>query len=60
MFYGIIYHETLWGKALIGIGAIITLSSLIGWGMEPLEEPHGSGHEDHEEIDMVEEGSPDG
>ena len=38
VFYGIIYHTTLWGKALMVIGAVITLSSLIGWGIEPLEE----------------------
>jgi len=50
MFYGIIYHETLWGKALIAVGAIITLGSLIGWGMEPLEEPHHVEHEDHDQV----------
>jgi cytochrome c oxidase subunit 1 len=57
MFYGIIYHQTLWGKALIAIGAIITLSSLIGWGMEPLEEPH---HEEHDDVDELEEILGDG
>jgi cytochrome c oxidase subunit 1 len=43
MFYGVIYHTTPWGKALIGIGALLSLSALIGWGIEPLEEPmpHG-------------------
>ncbi|MEA1903524.1 MAG: cytochrome c oxidase subunit I [Actinomycetota bacterium] len=40
VFYGIIYHTTLWGKLLIAIGAVITLSSLIGWAIEPIEEPH--------------------
>jgi len=45
IFYGVIYHEALWGKAMILIGAILTLASLIGWGMEPLEEPHLEGHE---------------
>ena len=45
VFYGIIYHTTAWGKALIVIGALISLASLIGWGMEPLEEPHPV-HED--------------
>ncbi len=40
IFYGIIYHTTLWGKALILIGAIISLSAVMGWAMEPLEEPH--------------------
>jgi cytochrome c oxidase subunit 1 len=37
--YGIIYHTTMWGKALIAIGAVISLWALIGWGIEPLEEP---------------------
>jgi len=39
IFYGIIYHTTVFGKALIAIGAVISLSALIGWAMEPLEEP---------------------
>ncbi len=38
-FYGVIYHTTAWGKALIVIGVLIMLVSLIGWGIEPLEEP---------------------
>ena len=44
VFYGIIYHTTLWGKALIGLGALVTLAAVIGWATEPLEEvssPHG-------------------
>ncbi len=45
MFYGIIYHTTAWGKALILIGAVIGLGASIGWGMEPLEEPHQA-HDD--------------
>ncbi|MFQ5522791.1 MAG: cytochrome c oxidase subunit I [Acidimicrobiia bacterium] len=40
VFYGIIYHTTSWGKALIVLGAVVTLASLVGWGMEPLEEAH--------------------
>ena len=35
IFYGVIYHEALWGKALMLVGVIITLSAVIGWGMEP-------------------------
>ena len=40
VFYGIIYHTTAWGKALIVLGVLVSLASLIGWGIEPLEEPH--------------------
>ena len=39
VFYGVIYHTTPWGKALILIGVVVMLSSLIGWSLEPLEEP---------------------
>jgi cytochrome c oxidase subunit 1 len=46
MFYGIIYHTTMLGKALIAIGAIIALSAVIGWAIEPLEEPM-----EHHELD---------
>jgi cytochrome c oxidase subunit 1 len=45
--YGIIWHTALWGKLLIGLGALIAVSGLLGWGMEPLDEPHDS-HDDHE------------
>lgn len=48
VFYGIIYHTTSWGKALIVIGVLVSLASLIGWGIEPLEEPHPV-HEDPSE-----------
>jgi hypothetical protein len=34
------------GKALIAIGAIISLSAVIGWAIEPLEEPM----EPHEDL----------
>jgi cytochrome c oxidase subunit 1 len=54
MFYGVIYHETLWGKALIAIGAVISLSALIGWGIEPLEEPHTEGPRDVDETEAEE------
>jgi hypothetical protein len=47
MFYGIIYHRSPAGKALIAIGLIVSLAAIIGWAMEPLEEPHG----DHGEGD---------
>jgi cytochrome c oxidase subunit I len=46
--YGIIYHEALWGKIAIAVGALISLSALIGWGIEPLEEPV-EGQEAHPE-----------
>ena len=42
--YGIIYHTSIIGKALLVIGPLITIGALIGWGIEPLEEP-----EDHDE-----------
>jgi hypothetical protein len=29
----------MWGKAMIVFGALISLMALIGWGIEPLEEP---------------------
>ncbi|MCI0425765.1 MAG: cytochrome c oxidase subunit I [Actinobacteria bacterium] len=48
VFYGIIYHTSAWGKALIVVGALIMLAALIGWGMEPLEEPHEA-HEPEQE-----------
>jgi cytochrome c oxidase subunit 1 len=50
VFYGIIYHTSAWGKALIVVGALVMLAALIGWGMEPVEEPHHQpemGDEDH-------------
>jgi hypothetical protein len=65
MFYGVIYHETLWGKALIAVGAIISLAAVIGWAIEPLEEPHPDhdGHEEHHEpiaaVEAGEAGSDD-
>ncbi|MEX1043508.1 MAG: cytochrome ubiquinol oxidase subunit I, partial [Acidimicrobiia bacterium] len=48
--YGIIYHQGLAGKLLIAIGAVITIGSLLGWGMEPLEEPHDGGGDHAEEM----------
>jgi len=57
MFYGIIYHETTWGKALIALGAIISLTAVIGWAIEPVEEPmehtDGGGEGDAVEIEMA-------
>jgi hypothetical protein len=42
------------GKALIVVGALIVLASGIGWGIEPVDEPHHGDHEDHvEEHDEV-------
>jgi cytochrome c oxidase subunit 1 len=48
IFYGIIYHTTMWGKAIILVGVLISLSAVIGWAIEPLEEPmaHHEGGED--------------
>ncbi len=40
--YGIIFHTSAVGKALIVIGVLLSLTALIGWGAEPLEEPHSS------------------
>jgi hypothetical protein len=62
MFYGVIYHETLWGKALIAVGSIISLAAIIGWAIEPLEEPHPEHdeHEEHEEPIAVVEAETDG
>jgi cytochrome c oxidase subunit 1 len=41
--YGIIWHTTLVGKLLIVLGAVITVAALIGWSLEPLEEPEPAG-----------------
>jgi hypothetical protein len=49
MFYGIIYHTTTWGKALIAIGAVISLAAVIGWAIEPVEVPHDEPGEDRSE-----------
>lgn len=38
--YGVIFHTGIVGKALIAVGALVTLGGLIGWGMEPLEDEH--------------------
>jgi len=43
IFYGIIYHTSAVGKALILVGAVISLAAGIGWAVEPSEEaPHGA------------------
>jgi len=53
IFYGIIYHTSSWGKALIVLGALVMLASLIGWGMEPVEEPHVSHDQDDDDGDSA-------
>ncbi|HEY5891285.1 MAG TPA: cbb3-type cytochrome c oxidase subunit I [Acidimicrobiia bacterium] len=57
IFYGVIYHESMVGKIAMVVGALISLSALIGWGIEPLEdampEPHEEAYEEPQE--MVEE-----
>ena len=50
MFYGVIYHKQLWGKGLIIVGLIIALAAVIGWAIEPLEEPHGDHDEEQDAI----------
>ncbi|HEY7564679.1 MAG TPA: cytochrome c oxidase subunit I [Acidimicrobiia bacterium] len=45
--YGIIFHLSLVGKILIGVGFLISLTALIGWGSEPLEEEHAVAGEAH-------------
>ncbi|HUO46114.1 MAG TPA: cytochrome c oxidase subunit I [Acidimicrobiia bacterium] len=45
--YGVVFFSTLVGKGLIGLGALITLTALIGWGAEPLEEAHHQSVEAH-------------
>ncbi len=37
---GVIYHTSGWGIPLIALGALLTLASLLGWAMEPIEEEH--------------------
>ncbi|MDH5420939.1 MAG: cytochrome c oxidase subunit I [Acidimicrobiia bacterium] len=44
--YGVIYRGAAWGIPLGIVGALIIVGSFIGWGVEPLEEPHEE-HEDH-------------
>jgi len=58
VFYGVLYHTAFWGKALIAVGAVVVLSALIGWAIEPLEEPHApdddhGGESESEEVDAV-------
>ncbi|HEX2155216.1 MAG TPA: cytochrome c oxidase subunit I [Acidimicrobiia bacterium] len=50
--YGVIYHVAAWGKALIVVGVLIVIGSLIGWGIEPLEDEHGPEHDEvpHDEF----------
>lgn len=36
--YGVIFHTGIVGKILLGLGALVTLGGLIGWGMEPIED----------------------
>jgi cytochrome c oxidase subunit 1 len=55
MFYGVIYHTSPMGKALIAVGLIVALAAVIGWAMEPLEEPHDE-HDEDEALD--EHGEP--
>ncbi len=44
--YGVIYRGAAWGIPLGIVGALIIIGSFIGWGVEPLEEPHEE-HTDH-------------
>jgi cytochrome c oxidase subunit 1 len=44
--YGLIYDNTAWGIPLLILGAVIIVGSFIGWGVEPLEEPHAEHHPD--------------
>lgn len=64
VFYGIIYHTTIWGKVLILIGAVISLSAVIGWAIEPLEEEASSSSDEASSTDVEEVGvagaTPDG
>ena len=39
--YGIIFHTSPVGLALLFIGPLLTIGALIGWAVEPLEEIHG-------------------
>jgi cytochrome c oxidase subunit 1 len=45
--YGIIFHTSAVGKALIAIGVLLSLSALMGWATEPLEEGHHGPVEAH-------------
>jgi cytochrome c oxidase subunit 1 len=38
--YGIIFHTSVVGLALLVLGPAVTIGALLGWGMEPVEEPH--------------------
>ncbi len=48
IFYGIIYHTAAWGKAMIFLGVVIALVAVVGWAIEPLEEPHHVEHDEEE------------
>lgn len=57
IFYGIIYHTSIAGKALIVGGILLILASCVGWGIEPVDEPHYGDHdEEHGEEPVAEEG----
>lgn len=44
--YGLIYDNTAWGIPLLLLGTVTIIGSFIGWGVEPLEEPHDDHHSD--------------
>ncbi|CAN5777402.1 cytochrome c oxidase subunit I [soil metagenome] len=52
--WGIIYHEALWGLALMVVGALTAISALIGWAIEPLEDEHPHHGEDSSVIEPIE------
>lgn len=57
--YGIIWHQALGGKIAIAVGALVTIGGLLGWGMEPLEEPHEDPHHEDDAADGDDGGASD-
>src|SRR5690606_1038066 len=43
--WGIIYHESALGKALIALGVLLVLAGAIGWGTEPVFDEVDADHD---------------
>ena len=51
LFYGITYHTSAVGKALIVGGILMILGSFVAWGIEPVDEPHYGAPEGEDEAE---------
>ena len=55
--YGIIFHQSLFGKILLVVAPLLVIGSFIGWGIEPLEEDIDEGDDHPEGGELVEAGT---